>query len=210
MPQKVYADFQNLDDLNRLRLTCAGTRADLERLKIDLHDGLVLTFYTDDEDDGGRRDDMVVDPMWPDDYFLSTYAIAVKTAGDFPLNPQVAVRDHWAKDPGRQDFLAVQKLAHPEVYIPNIWNISGGAYNVFSAVLSGTSPRQALASNQKLYQTELTRLGKPTRVQLVRRRELGDDRIYLYELTFGDSVYYAQLGLAPDDRVSAFGLRARP
>ena len=26
---KVYADFQNLDDLNRLRLTCAGTTADL-------------------------------------------------------------------------------------------------------------------------------------------------------------------------------------
>jgi ABC-type glycerol-3-phosphate transport system substrate-binding protein len=89
--------------------------------------------------------------------FLATTGqqIAVKVAGDFPLSPKVAVQDHWAKDPGRQDFLEVQKLAHPEVFIPNIWNISGGAYNVFSDVLNGTSPRQALASNQKLYQSEL-------------------------------------------------------
>ena len=28
---RVYADFQNLDDLNRLRLHCAGTLQDLER-----------------------------------------------------------------------------------------------------------------------------------------------------------------------------------
>src|SRR5713101_5841320 len=45
---KVYADFQNLDDENRLRLTCAGTAADLQRQDIQLHDGLVLTLYTDD------------------------------------------------------------------------------------------------------------------------------------------------------------------
>lgn len=89
--------------------------------------------------------------------FLATTGqhIAVKVAGDFPLSPRVAVTDHWAKDSGRQEFLQVQKLAHPEVFIPNIWNISGGAFNVFSDVLNGTSPRQALASNQKLFQTEL-------------------------------------------------------
>lgn len=89
--------------------------------------------------------------------FLATTGqqIAVKVAGDFPLNPQVAVQYHWAKDQGRRDFLEVQKLAHPEVFIPNIWNISGGAYNIFSDVLNGTPPRQALASNQKLYQSEL-------------------------------------------------------
>ena len=89
--------------------------------------------------------------------FLATTGqrIAVKVAGDFPLNPQVAVQEHWATDPGRKDFLAVQKLANPEVYIPNIWNISGGAYNIFADVLNGTSARKALSSNQSLYQTEL-------------------------------------------------------
>jgi hypothetical protein len=61
MTDMVYADFQNLDDLNRLRLTCAGTREDLQRLKIDLRDGLVLRFYTDDEDEDGRPDEMTVD-----------------------------------------------------------------------------------------------------------------------------------------------------
>jgi len=89
--------------------------------------------------------------------FLATTGqhIAVKVAGDFPLSPRVAVQDHWAKDLGRQQFLAVQKLAHPEVFIPDIWNISGGAFNVFADVLNGMSPRKALASNQKAYQTGL-------------------------------------------------------
>jgi hypothetical protein len=32
----VYADFQNLDDANRLRLTCAGTVQDLQRQEIQL------------------------------------------------------------------------------------------------------------------------------------------------------------------------------
>lgn len=51
---RVYADFQNLDDFHRLRLTCAGTLRDLERQEIRLRDGLALTFYADDADDLGR------------------------------------------------------------------------------------------------------------------------------------------------------------
>jgi len=57
----VYADFQNLDDQNRLRLTCAGTRSDLERQGIELREGLVLTFYADDADDEGRPDELRVE-----------------------------------------------------------------------------------------------------------------------------------------------------
>lgn len=55
---KVYADFQDLDDSNRLRLTCAGTKADLARLGIQLREGLVLTFAMDDLDDEGRPDEL--------------------------------------------------------------------------------------------------------------------------------------------------------
>lgn len=55
---RVYADFQNLDDANRLRLTCAGTHRDLEQEGIELREGLVLTFYTDDADDQGRPDEL--------------------------------------------------------------------------------------------------------------------------------------------------------
>ncbi|TMQ30267.1 MAG: hypothetical protein E6K70_24475 [Planctomycetota bacterium] len=56
---RVYADFQNLDDENRLRLTCAGTRQDLERQGIELREGMVLTFYSDDADDEGEPDELL-------------------------------------------------------------------------------------------------------------------------------------------------------
>ena len=56
---KVYADFQNLDDANRLRLTCAGTKEDLARQGIDLREGLVLTFYMDDANDRGEPDELL-------------------------------------------------------------------------------------------------------------------------------------------------------
>jgi hypothetical protein len=55
---RVYADFQNLDDSNRLRLTCVGTKQDLARQHIELHEGLVLTFYMDDADDQGEPDEL--------------------------------------------------------------------------------------------------------------------------------------------------------
>ncbi len=57
IPQ-VYADFQKLDDDNRLILTCRGTPQDLQRFGIQLRDGLRLTFYTDDADDEGRSDEL--------------------------------------------------------------------------------------------------------------------------------------------------------
>jgi hypothetical protein len=58
---RVYADFQNLDDENRLRLTCAGTRRDLERQEVELREGMVLTFYTDDANDEGRPDELLAE-----------------------------------------------------------------------------------------------------------------------------------------------------
>ena len=58
---RVYGDFHNLDDSNRLRLTCAGTLEDLARQAIELSEGLALTFYMDDADDQGRSDDILVD-----------------------------------------------------------------------------------------------------------------------------------------------------
>lgn len=58
---RVYADFQNLDDANRLRLTCAGTLGDLRRHDIELREGLVLTLYTDGADEQGRADELRVE-----------------------------------------------------------------------------------------------------------------------------------------------------
>lgn len=61
MNPRVYADFNNLDDENRIRLTTKGTTEDLRRLGINLFDGLPLTFYMDDADDQGNRDDLLID-----------------------------------------------------------------------------------------------------------------------------------------------------
>jgi N-acyl-D-amino-acid deacylase len=60
------------------------------------------------------------------------------------------------------------------------------------------------------YKEELGKLGEPSRMQLLERRELGDDRVYLYQVTFAGATRYIRLGLAPDDRVSSFSLRERP
>ncbi len=74
----------------------------------------------------------------------------------------------------------------------------------FAYVRAGFFPGAA-----DFYKRRLGELGKPSRAVLVRRREIGDDRIYTYELAFGDQAYYATLGLAPDDRVSQFSLRPK-
>jgi hypothetical protein len=58
---RIYADFQNLDDNNRLRLTCAGTTQDLRRHGLELQAGQVFTFYTDDADEQGQPDELRVE-----------------------------------------------------------------------------------------------------------------------------------------------------
>jgi hypothetical protein len=58
---RIYADFQNLDNYNRLKLTCAGTREDLAQHAIELQEGMALTFYMDDADDQGRSDELRAD-----------------------------------------------------------------------------------------------------------------------------------------------------
>lgn len=58
---RIYADFHNLDDSNRLRLTCAGTWEDFSRQGIELREGLHLTFAMDDANDSGLADDLIAD-----------------------------------------------------------------------------------------------------------------------------------------------------
>ena len=58
---KIYADFQNLDDFNRLRLTCAGTLEEVANQGIELKEGMSLIFYTDDVDDQGQSDELLAE-----------------------------------------------------------------------------------------------------------------------------------------------------
>ena len=46
MLPRVYADFQKLDDFNRLELICHGTLEDFKR--INLQEGMKVIFYSDD------------------------------------------------------------------------------------------------------------------------------------------------------------------
>ncbi|NEP12611.1 MAG: hypothetical protein F6K14_20860 [Symploca sp. SIO2C1] len=45
---KVFADFHNADAQGRLRLNCIGTVEDLARQDIELKDGQLLTFYSEE------------------------------------------------------------------------------------------------------------------------------------------------------------------
>lgn len=86
--------------------------------------------------------------------------------------------------------------------------------SVLSATRTGTLSRSEFAyvragffpGTASYYRKELEKLGSLTGVQLLQRRELGDDRVYLYRLTFTNGTRHARLALAPDDRVSAFAI----
>jgi CubicO group peptidase (beta-lactamase class C family) len=49
-------------------------------------------------------------------------------------------------------------------------------------------------------------LGKPKGLVLVKRDERGDDRIFLYEVTFPAHTKYFQVAIGPDDRITQFHL----
>jgi len=75
----------------------------------------------------------------------------------------------------------------------------------FAYVRAGFFPDAA-----KFYETQLKTLGAQQKMVLLRRRELGDDRVYLYDVTFASGSRLVQVGLAPDDRVSSFAVFSRP
>lgn len=45
---RVFIDFHNADVQGRLRLNCIGTIEDLSRQRIELHNGQLLTLYSED------------------------------------------------------------------------------------------------------------------------------------------------------------------
>lgn len=105
---KIYADFQNLDDSNRLRLTCAGTKEDLDREGIELREGLVLTFYMDDADDRGEPDELRAEGVVHFDEGESTWVASVDWSAihhaseeESPSRPCGPEIDRgWASSPG--------------------------------------------------------------------------------------------------------------
>ncbi|MDJ0973510.1 MAG: hypothetical protein QNJ98_03555 [Planctomycetota bacterium] len=60
---RIYADFHKCDVEGRVELVCVGTKQDLERLGLELAEGLRVLLYMDDGDDLGRRDDIQVEAV---------------------------------------------------------------------------------------------------------------------------------------------------
>ena len=71
----------------------------------------------------------------------------------------------------------------------------------FAYVRAGFFPEAA-----ERYASELRAAGAVRRTTLLERKEVGDDRLYLYELACDTSTLRLRVGLAPDDRISAFSL----
>jgi hypothetical protein len=57
----IYADFQNLDEFNQLKLAEAGIADKLTQQGILVQEGLVLTLCTDSADDDGQPDELRVE-----------------------------------------------------------------------------------------------------------------------------------------------------
>jgi len=64
---RVFVDFMNTDGKKhpdgkrRVLLTTTGTREDLASGRIELHEGLRLMLYSDDADEHGRPDPLIVE-----------------------------------------------------------------------------------------------------------------------------------------------------
>jgi CubicO group peptidase (beta-lactamase class C family) len=74
----------------------------------------------------------------------------------------------------------------------------------FAYIRSGFFPDGA-----KAYQERLRELGPAGRLVLVKRNDLGDDRVYTYEIAFGTRTMYYSVALAPDDKIAQFSLREK-
>lgn len=61
----------------------------------------------------------------------------------------------------------------------------------------------------KRYAEELRAAGPVQRTVLLERKELGDDRVHLYELVCANHPLILRVALAPDDRVALFTLRRK-
>ena len=57
---RVYVDFHNADPQGRVRLNTTGTLEDLVRQQVHLSEGLLLDLYSDDADDTGAADELLV------------------------------------------------------------------------------------------------------------------------------------------------------
>lgn len=61
---RIFADFHNADAKGRLRLNCIGTIEDLSRQRIELHDGQLLTLYSEELEVDGAVQYSEAEKVW--------------------------------------------------------------------------------------------------------------------------------------------------
>jgi hypothetical protein len=62
----------------------------------------------------------------------------------------------------------------------------------------------------KRFAQMLSDAGTIERLTLLQARELGDDRVYTYDVKFTKRTLRLRLGIAPDGKIAAFDLRPAP
>jgi CubicO group peptidase (beta-lactamase class C family) len=68
--------------------------------------------------------------------------------------------------------------------------------------------RASFAAQVKHYEELLRPLQAPLRLNLVDRRDMGDDRVYTYLAAYGTGTVRVEIALAPDDRVAVLEMEA--
>jgi hypothetical protein len=61
---RIFADFHNADAEGRLRLNCIGTIEDLARQHIELHQGQLLTLYSEELEVDGAVQYSEAEKVW--------------------------------------------------------------------------------------------------------------------------------------------------
>ncbi len=74
----------------------------------------------------------------------------------------------------------------------------------FAYVRAGFFPEGA-----KGLETTLASLGPPTAVSLLRRMDLGDDRVHIYDVRYATRAFHVVFELAPDGKVAGLSVRPR-
>lgn len=75
--QRIWVDFMKTDDDRRLRLTARGTLEDLDRLGVQLQEGVILQVYGDDLNDAGDRDDLLAEGIVERNVADGTWVLAI-------------------------------------------------------------------------------------------------------------------------------------
>jgi hypothetical protein len=169
---RIYADFQNLDDLNRLRLTSAGTAVDLERQGLQLAEGQRLTFYMDDANEEGRPDELRIEGRVQYDAGSRCWVAAVDWATVYHASDVQAQQDQGAMQVDESSHKGEGSSTFPGVMLclfgVALLGLAGWLFwESYFALRSGSWPQaEGRIQSSQVVEELRTRSGKQYRIQV--------------------------------------------